>query len=174
VLDVAVRVVGTGSLGRFRYAALLSGKGEKVGKELVLELKEARPSSLEPSGLSEAQAVRVVRHERVLQGASPAYLGTTACFGLPFVVRELQPTEGKLEAAALKPTELDEVCGALGLVLGRGHRRVALDLEARTAGRGRAISRLMTAFALRYAELVCEDHARLVAGRGQLERQLGL
>jgi uncharacterized protein (DUF2252 family) len=174
VLDVAVRIAGTGSLGRFRYAVLLPGKGEKTGKELVLELKEARPSALDPKGKPEAQAVRVIEHVRTLQGDPPAYLGHTRVGKLSFAVRELQPTEAKLAAAEVRAGQLDELCAACGTVLGRLHRRGAPGLSARLEDRDRAIRRRVAAFALRYAEVVVEDHARLVAARREVERALGL
>ena len=75
MLDASARVAGTGSLGRFRYAVLLPGKGGKAGKELVLELKEALASSLAPDSPVD-QAARVVATQQKLQGDSPAYLGT--------------------------------------------------------------------------------------------------
>jgi len=174
VLDVAERIAGTGSLGRFRYAVLLPGKGEKAGKELVLELKEARPSSLDPGGTAAAQAERVVAHIHSMQGDPPAYLGRTTLNGMAFTVRELQPTEAKIEAATAKASELDELCAACGTVLGRTHRRAANALPQRYEDRDSALRRRIAAFALRYAEIVVEDRALLVENRASVTKKLGL
>ena len=95
VLDVAVRIAGTGSLGRFRWAVLIQGKSDKAGKERILELKEALPSSLAPGGTTADAAERVIATQRRLQGAPPAYLGPLTPPSAPFTVRELQPTEGQ-------------------------------------------------------------------------------
>jgi uncharacterized protein (DUF2252 family) len=173
VLDVAVRVAGTGSLGRWRYAVLMPGKGEKLGKELILEIKEALPSSLTPDDPAD-QASRVVTTERLLQGASPSYLGATRLEAHPYTVRELQPVEAKLSAAKLSGGDLDALCGACGTVLGRAHRRGSTGLPARLANRERPLYRRTIASALRYAEQVSEDHALLVAHRAEVESALGL
>ncbi|HEX9101105.1 MAG TPA: DUF2252 family protein, partial [Polyangia bacterium] len=60
VLDVAARIAGTGSLGRFRWAVLVQGKSDKPGKERILELKEALASSLLPGGSADDAAERVI------------------------------------------------------------------------------------------------------------------
>jgi hypothetical protein len=50
----------------------------------------------------------------------------------------------------------------------------APGLAERLEGRDRAIRRRVAAFALRYAEVVVDDHAQLLARRGEVERALGL
>jgi uncharacterized protein (DUF2252 family) len=174
VLDVAVRIAGTGSLGRFRWAVLTHGKSDKPGKERILELKEALPSSLAPTDTGDDAAARVIASQRRLQGAPPAYLGVAHVDGRALTVRELQPTEGKLDSAALKGGDLDALAAACGTVLGRLHRRAGGDLAARVRGRERALARRIAAFALRYAEQVGEDHARLRANRDAVASALGL
>ena len=174
VLDVAVRIAGTGSLGRFRWAVLTHGKSEKAGKERILELKEALPSSLAPADSPDDAAARVIASQRRLQGAPPAYLGVAHVAGRAFTVRELQPTEAKLDSSALKGGDFDALAAACGTVLGRLHRRAAADLPARILGRNRGIARRVTAFALRYAEQEIEDHARLSANRAEVANALGV
>jgi uncharacterized protein (DUF2252 family) len=172
-IDVAIRIAGTGSLGRFRYAVLMPGEREKANKELVLELKEALPSSLAPDDGAN-QAVRVAVHQRLLQGASPRFLGATQVGGRAFSVRELQPTDAKLDQSSMSGSERDELCASCGTVLGRLHVRGARDFAARLDGRDRALARRVAAFALRYAEIVDEDCALLQKRRGDVERALGL
>jgi uncharacterized protein (DUF2252 family) len=166
VVDVAVRIAGTGSLGRWRYAVLLPGKGGKAGKELILELKEALPSSLSPE--DHHQAERVVETQRRLQGDHPAYLGTTRVAGAGFTVRELQPMEAKLDSAKLHGNDLDQLAVAAGTVVGRLHRRGGAIAD-RISGREQSISRRITAFALRYADIVEADWSKLVANRPAVE-----
>lgn len=174
VLDVAARTAGTGSLGRFRWAVLVQGKSDKAGKERILELKEALPSSLTPDAAAASAADRVIATQRRLQAASPAWLGVAHVDGRPFTVRELQPTEAKVESAALKSGDLDALAAACGTVLGRMHRRASDELPSRIAGREAQLRRRIAAFALRYAALVVDDQARLRAGRAEVERALGL
>jgi len=172
VLDIAVRIAGTGSLGRFRWAILAQGKSDKPGKERILELKEALPSSLDPTCTSAAQAARVIDTQRRLQGAPPAFLGVADVGGRACTVRELQPTEAKLDAAALKAGDLDALARACGTVLGRLHRRAGADLPARFAGREAALARRVAAHALRQAAQVHDDWAALVAARKPVEAAL--
>ena len=172
VMDVAVRIAGTGSLGRWRYAVLLPGKGEKVGRELILELKEALPSSLLPN--DDGQAPRVVATQRRLQGDSPAFLGVTQIDGVSFTVRELLPMEAKLDSAKLNGGDLDALSSAAGTVIGRMHRRGASSLSERLAGRELSLTRRVAGFALRYADVVDADWARLVRERKSVEAALGL
>ena len=174
VLDVAVRIAGTGSLGRLRWAILAQGKSDKPGKERILELKEALPSSLSPDAPCEAAAERVIASQRRLQGAPPAFLGVATVDRRAFTVRELQPTEAKLDAASLKGGDLDALAAACGTVLGRLHRRAGVDLSARLEAHERSIARRLAACALRYADRVTEDHARLRASRDRVEHALGL
>jgi hypothetical protein len=147
----------------------LPGKGEKPGKELILELKEALPSSLSPE--DHHQAERVVETQRKLQGDHPAYLGTTRVAGAAFTVRELQPMEAKLDSTKLRGNDLDQLAVAAGSVVGRLHRRAGA-LSDRIAGHELSIARRITAFALRYAEVVESDWARLVAERPSVENAL--
>ena len=173
VLDVASRIAGTGSLGRFRWAVLVEGKSGKVGKERILELKESLPSSLAPNDPGDP-AQQVIAQQRLLQGASPAFLGVAHIAGRSFTVRELQPTEAKIDSTAIKAADVDALCAACGVALGRLHRRGAHDLPSRFIGAERALARAVSAFALRYAEIAAADHARLCAQRAEVERQLGL
>jgi uncharacterized protein (DUF2252 family) len=173
VLDVAVRIAGTGSLGRFRWAVLVQGKSEKPGKERILELKEALPSSMAPDATSDA-AENVIATQRRLQGAAPAFLGVAHVGERSFTVRELQPTEAKLDSVAVKAAELDALCAVCGTVLGRMHRRSAHDLPERLTGRDRGLRRRIAAFALRYAEIVNADFELMRAQRAEVEKRLGL
>jgi uncharacterized protein (DUF2252 family) len=165
VLDVAVRIAGTGSLGRWRYAVLMPGKGEKPGKELILELKESLPSSLTPDDTGQAE--RVLSTRRHLQADPPNFLGVTTVVGAPYQVRELQPTEAKLDSGKLDGHDLDELAGAAGMVVGRLHRRGAPQSVSQ-----QSLVRRITAFALRYAEVVEADFTTLQQNRAAVEAAL--
>ena len=173
VLDVATRVAGTGSLGRFRWAVLVESKKNKRGKERVLELKEALPSSLEPARKGDP-AAHVIAQQRLLQGAVPAFLGVAQVDTLSCSVRELQPTEAKVDVQSLHGEDLTALCGACGTALGRLHRRGGSKDLTNTGVSQSALTRATVTFALRYAELVRADHALLKRKRQELEHELGL
>jgi uncharacterized protein (DUF2252 family) len=112
VLDVAIRVAGTGGLGLDRYAVLVAGKGS-LDTQYILDLKASMPSSLlarlkvpQPAWSSEAH--RIVATQSLMQAVPMAFLHPVEMGGRPFVLRALQPTEDRLSLAGkgLKQDEL--------------------------------------------------------------------
>jgi uncharacterized protein (DUF2252 family) len=110
VRDVARRVAGTSSLGLARYVVLVEGKGSP-DRNYLLDVKEAQPSSLvaclkrikQPAWDSEAQ--RVVAIEQRTQAVAPAFLHPISRRGTSYVLRALQPSEDRVELAALRGIE---------------------------------------------------------------------
>lgn len=100
-LDVARRVAGTGSLGVSRYIVLVEGLGSPEANYL-LDLKEVKQSALipylkvtQPKWPSEAH--RVMNVQRWIQAVPPAFLCATEFNGKPTVLKELQPSQDKLD-----------------------------------------------------------------------------
>lgn len=111
VLDVAVRLAGTGSLGLDRFVVLVEGKGAPDGHYL-LDLKEAIASSLvghvrqrQPRWAS--QAHRIVEVQRRMQAVSMAFLQPVELLGKPFVLRGLQPSEDRVALGGSKQSVHD-------------------------------------------------------------------
>lgn len=105
VLDVAHRVAGVGSLGVDRYVILVEGRGSPQ-RNYLLDLKETGPSSLQPyltlkQPAWENDALRSVMIRRWVQGIPPALLSPLMIDGRPYVLRELQPTEDKVDLVLL-------------------------------------------------------------------------
>jgi len=151
VLDVARRMAGTGSLGIERFMILVRGPG-RPGKEYLLDLKKARPLTLQahlaaqqPFWFSEAE--RIVEIQKRVQGASPALLHPlTMPDGTSYVLRELQPSEDKIILTELigKVKKLENLVGSLGRLCAWGHLR--------SSGRqGSAIADELIAFGLDYS-----------------------
>lgn len=132
VLDMAHRLAGTGSLGIDRYILLVRGYGKR-GKEYLLDLKQAVPSSLQsqlcdaqPTWTSEAQ--RIVEVQKRIQAASPALLHPlTLPGGTSYVLRELQPVDDRIALNDLigKPRKLLSVIATMGQLCGWGHLRAS-------------------------------------------------
>jgi len=104
-LDVAIRIAGTGSLGVNRYVILVRGKGSP-DKNHLLDLKEALPSSLQrrlkvPQPEWRDPAHRVVEIQKRMQAVSPAHLTAIRMGKRPYVLKELQPLEDRLDLAGL-------------------------------------------------------------------------
>jgi len=101
LLDVAHRIAGTGSLGVDRYVLLVEGKGSP-DHNFLLDLKEARASSLQPyvsipQPHWTTEAERIVAIQKRIQGTSPALLFPVMIDKKAYVVRELQPSEDRVD-----------------------------------------------------------------------------
>lgn len=104
VLDVQQRIAGTGSLGLERYAILIEGKGSPDSNYL-LDFKQAAKSSLQPyltvsQPKWDSQAERVVTIQQRVQGTPPALLGVIVDGEESYVLRELQPTQDRVNLQA--------------------------------------------------------------------------
>lgn len=101
VLDVGQRIAGTASLGLKRYALLVEGKGSPDNNYL-LELKQARTSSLQthltiPQPAWTHEAERIVMVQQRMQGMPPALLHALTLEKDSFVLKELQPSQDRID-----------------------------------------------------------------------------
>lgn len=101
VLDVGFRVAGTGGLGLDRYLILVEGKGSPE-RNYLLDLKQQQPSALAPYLIQSQpqwknQATRVMQVQKLVQPAPPALLAAIDFNGGSYLLRELQPTQDKIE-----------------------------------------------------------------------------
>lgn len=91
--DMAIKVVGVGSVGTTCAVTLLMAADDDP---LFLQVKEARPSVLEPyagKSIHPNNGQRVVVGQRVMQSASDVFLGwTKGVNGRDFYVRQLHAT----------------------------------------------------------------------------------
>ncbi|HLX67625.1 MAG TPA: DUF2252 family protein, partial [Puia sp.] len=113
-IDVAFRVAGTGSLGVKRYVFLLRNSKD-TKKHLLLDMKLAAPSSLQPylttpqpAWASEAERVVAVQHR--MQNVNPALLSVTLFDGDPYVIKEMQPTADKIVFQVIRDRFKDVAC----------------------------------------------------------------
>lgn len=129
VHDVARRVAGTGSLGVSRFVVLVEGKGAPDGLYLI-DLKAARPSALaaispcrQPRWPNDGE--RIVAIQDRVQAVAPALLHAVTMDARPFVLRELQPSEDRLdlEARSGRIDHLDSAIQTMGAAMAWGQLR---------------------------------------------------
>lgn len=122
-IDAAWRIAGTGSLGLERYVVLVEGDGSP-DKNFLIDIKQASKPSLthylkfpQPKWKTEAQ--RVVTLQKRLQAMEIACLNTIEINGSDFIIRELQPSEDRvdLEAASDLNKKLKQLMTSLGQVV---------------------------------------------------------
>ncbi len=161
--DVAVKVVGIGSVGTRCFVALfMSGDGHP----LLLQFKEAVPSVLEPyAGKShyDNQGQRVVVGQRLMQSASDIFLGwSRGRAGKNFFVRQLRDMKFSAPLEGVTASMLEKYAGLCGWSLARAHARSGdAATIAGYLGSGDKFDLALGEFAVAYADQTEEDHTAL-------------
>lgn len=126
IVDAALRIAGTGSLGGLRIAVLVEGKGGPDGN-WIFDLKEqGEPSASVLVGTPDlVPAERVVSGFRACVEHPPRMIGTTHLKKLSMFVRRLAPQEDKLNLRRLRSADLPALADHLGALLGAAHARGA-------------------------------------------------
>jgi uncharacterized protein (DUF2252 family) len=169
VTDLAVKVVGVGSVGtRCLVAMLESGDGEPI----FLQLKEAGPSALEPIAVDRApghHGRRVVEGQQILQSSPDVFLGwshfeTASGTTRDFYVRQLWDGKASAVVEDMAPKVLTRYATLCGALLARAHARSG-DANAISGylGNDDTFDRAVTTFAVDYARRNKNDHASVLA-----------
>ena len=164
IVDLALKVVGVGSVGLAAFAVLLIDGG---GAPLFLQVKQAEASVLErylrPSR-EQRHGVRVVVGQRRLQAVSDILLGwSLGDLGRHWYVRQLQDQKASADVATMTAEDLATWGELCGWALARGHARSGTPAEiAGYLGTDDAFERAMGAFAAAYADQNDRDHAAFV------------
>ncbi len=166
-IDVAFKVVGTGSVGLRDYCIYFEGNpsGPNHCDPLFLQIKEEPASAYGPY-LPEAHTHnghRVVDGQRAMQLTSDPFLGYTTIDGRDYLVRQLNDHKASLDLPALKAEGLLAYADLCGELFARGHARsgdpVAIAAYLGTSPR---FDRAIHAFATTYADQTERDWKALV------------
>ncbi len=166
--DLAVKVVGVGSVGTRCLVALLESGDEEP---LFLQVKQAGPSVLERyagNHLPGEHGRRVVEGQQLVQSAVDVFLGWSHYEGqadtTDYYVRQLW--DGKASAAVeeMGPKGLSRYARVCGGVLARAHARSG-DATAITGyvGDDDTFDCAITTYAVDYARRNEQDHAAILA-----------
>lgn len=124
-VDVAFKVVGTGSIGLRDYCIYFEGNG--ASDPLFLQMKEEALSAytayLPDAHPAHHNGQRTVEGQRAMQVQSDPFLGWTQMDGRGYLIRQLNDHKGSIELTDLAGSGLEafaEICGEL---LARGHAR---------------------------------------------------
>jgi len=168
-LDVAFKIVGTGSVGLRDYCVYLQGNGAK--DPLFLQVKEEVASAYTPYlGEPEArhQGQRVVEGQGAMQLLSDPFLGWTTIEGRDFLVRQLNDHKAAvaLNELNIKPAALLEYAAVCGETLARGHARSGDPcMIAGYLGASARFDQAIAHFAAEYADQTERDWEALVHSR---------
>jgi uncharacterized protein (DUF2252 family) len=167
-VDVAFKIVGTGSVGLRDYCIYFEGNGP--ADPLFLQVKE-EPASGYTAYLPDAHPVhhngqRVAEGQKAMQVQSDPFLGWTHIAGRQYLVRQLNDHKGSIELEDLAGTGLQaygEVCGEL---LARGHARSGDPLViAGYLGSGDGFAEALAKFGALYADQTEKDWEALCHSR---------
>ena len=139
LVDAAYWMKGCSSLGKLRFAALISiGRSKKKpGTIALVDLKEAVPAAAPAApgiDMPADHAERVVAGARALAPNLGERMLATQLLGKPIVLRELMPQDLKLEIDQFSRSEATASARYLAYVVGKAHAR-QMDARTRSAWR---------------------------------------
>jgi uncharacterized protein (DUF2252 family) len=173
LVDIAIKVVGVGSVGTWCAVALLMAGNDDP---LFLQIKEARRSVLEEyAGLSahSTHGQRVVAGCRLMQSASDLFLGwTESQLGRHFYVRQLKDMKIKMPVEVYTPSVMCQYAEACAWTLARAHARSGEPAKiSGYIGKNDTFDRAIADFSVAYADQSERDHEALMQAvrAGKLE-----
>jgi uncharacterized protein (DUF2252 family) len=164
LVDVVMKVVGVGSVGRRCLVGLLMAGDDDA---LFLQFKEACASVLEPYAGKSRHAhhgQRVVEGQRLMQVASDMFLGWSSIGPLRthFYVRQLRGPKAKARLEGMNASRFSRYAGYCARALARAHAKAG-EAAAISGylGKNDVFDRAVASFAQRYADQMEADHATL-------------
>lgn len=167
-VDIAIKVVGVGSVGTRCFILLLEGNGPEDA--LFLQIKEAGPSVLEqyvgasPYG---HHGERVVVGQQIMQASSDILLGhTTGPEGRHFYVRQLRDMKASIDVDLLDGEHLAHFAKLCAVTVARAHARGGDPARvAGYMGRSRIFADALAEYALGYAQVNTSDYQAFMSAR---------
>ncbi|MEO6833599.1 MAG: DUF2252 family protein [Chitinophagaceae bacterium] len=146
VVDAAFRLAGTGSVGLKRYVILLKNTNSNGRKYILLDMKQAVASSLQPyvkitQPVWETEAVRIVAIGQRMQNVASSLLSASIFKAEPFMIQEMQPVKDCIDFNLIK----DRYQDVYGVIDDMG--MLTASAQLRSSGRqGSAIADELIAF----------------------------
>ena len=161
VIDVALKVVGVGSVGTRCFIAML--EGNTPDDVLFLQVKQAGRSVLENEfGMSSLanHGQRVVEGQRLMQTTSDIMLGwTTAGSGHEYYVRQLKDMKASPDLDKFDSDDMTKYARVCGAVLAHAHARSGDPVMiAGYIGTGDVFADAVTDFGVAYAAQNAKDY----------------
>lgn len=171
-VDVAFKVVGTGSVGLRDFLVYLEGNGAR--DPLFLQVKEEPGSAYLPylpvppgaAGGSGHHGRRVAEGQRAMQFQSDPFLGWTTIANRDYLVRQLNDHKASIEIDDLQGQGLVDYAEMCGELLARGHARSGdACVLAGYLGNGEKCGMALAKFAEAYADQTEADWQALKKSR---------
>lgn len=173
ITDVALRVVGVGSVGTRCYLVILVGPN---GEPLILQVKEATRSVLDefggwaqPENLRGAidtrgHGRRVADGQLTLQAMSDVFLGSVRIDGRDFYVRQFHDMKGSIVTDGMAPATFGEYLQACAVLLARAHAQSAnASMVKGYVGNSDTVVNAVIEWSYAYADKALDDFHQLQA-----------
>ncbi len=163
-LDIALKVVGVGSVGTRCALVLLEGRDDQ--DPLFLQIKEASDAVLEahlPKSTYDTHGERVVQGQRLMQASGDIFLGWSEGHdGHEYYWRQYHDMKGSAAVESMDPRGLRDYARLCGWTLAHAHARSG-DPIAISAylGTSETFDRALTEFAFAYADQNDRDFAAM-------------
>jgi uncharacterized protein (DUF2252 family) len=160
LVDVAVKVVGVGSVGTRCFIALFIAEEDDA---MILQFKEANSSVLEPYNKKahyENHGERIVNGQRLMQAVSDIFLGwTRSNEGRDFYVRQLRDMKASANIDNFTPGVYANYSLLCGWALAKSHAKSGMSPEiAGYIGKSDVFAEAIAEFALSYADQTEKDY----------------
>ncbi len=160
LLDVAVKVVGVGSVGTRCLIALAQGRD--ADDLFFFQIKEANGSVLAPYldvPVITPHGRRVVEGQHLMQAASDAFLGWGSVGGHDYYFRQFRDMKGSFDLEKARPPGSSSYLALCAWTLARAHARSGDRIAiAGYLGKGDRFDRALTDFSVAYADTVAADY----------------
>jgi len=173
ITDVALKVVGVGSVGTRCYVALMLNDSNEP---LFIQVKEARESVLEPytnPSVYQHHGERIVQGQRLMQSASDIFLGwTTGPQGRHYYLRQLRDKKISANVETMTKEILTIYGQYCARVLAKAHCKTNQGaVICGYIGKGDNFAKAITAFANLYADQTEKDFEEFTKAvqKGELE-----
>jgi uncharacterized protein (DUF2252 family) len=159
--DIAIKVVGVGSVGTRCFVVLLKGRDSQ--DPFFLQIKEAVASVLEahlPTSTYDHHGQRVVVGQRLMQAASDSFLGwSTGRDERQYYWRQFKDMKGSVEVESAPIRLMERYARLCGWTLARAHARSG-DAAAIAGylGGGEVFDRALADFSVAYADQNEKDY----------------
>ena len=175
VTDAVFRLAGTGSVGLKRYAFLLKSINKTGAKYMLVDMKQAVPSSLlpylkVPQPNWESEASRIVSVQQRMQNIPPALLSTTTFKGDSYIIQEMQPVKDSINFNLIKDRYRDiyQVIDDMAMLTASAQLRSSGRQSSATVdefiayGENNQWQEAILAYSMSYAKKVKKDYSSYV------------
>ncbi len=161
----AMQIAGTSSIGKHCILFLLEGAAKEDA--LILQLKEAVPSVLEPYVAGKeykSQGQRVLIGQKMMQAASDIFLSwiDDSSTGIQYYLRQFKDMKGSFDLDFLDKESLETYLMVCSACLARAHARTGnAACISGYIGKGDTFCEAVTDFAVAYADQTKRDYLAL-------------